>query len=126
MDPISLILTALAAGASTALKDTAGSAIKDGYAALKALVRRRFANAPAADRALQAVESETEPAPAVLKQTLEDTGADRDEELLRAARTLLEQIDPAGAKAGKYNVTISGGKGAVVGDNASVTMNFND
>jgi len=35
-------------------------------------------------------------------------------------------VDPAGSEAGKYDVRITGGKGIVVGDNASVTMNFNN
>jgi hypothetical protein len=46
--------------------------------------------------------------------------------LLRAARALLEQVDPEGARGGKYNVTVTGGKGVVVGDQATVTMNFGD
>ena len=39
MEPISLILAALTAGATAALKDTAGEAIKDGYIALKTAIK---------------------------------------------------------------------------------------
>ena len=39
---------------------------------------------------------------------------------------MLKQADPAGARAGKYDVRITGGKGIVVGDAANVTMTFND
>jgi hypothetical protein len=128
MDPISLIVSALSAGAIAALKDTAGTAVKDGYAGLKALVLRRFHGNSDAQSQLAAVER----APVVtgsnttLKQHLEAAGAGHDEELLRKAHDLLAQLDPKGAQAGKYNVAVSGGKGVVIGDAASVTMSFND
>ena len=38
MDPVSLIVTALATGAAAALKDTAGEAVKDAYSGLKSLL----------------------------------------------------------------------------------------
>lgn len=43
MDPITLIVTALAAGAALGLKDSASAAVQDAYAGLKALVRKRLA-----------------------------------------------------------------------------------
>jgi|SRR5580698_1924995 hypothetical protein len=128
MDPISLIVSALSAGAVAALKDTAGTAVKDGYLGLKALVLRHFHGNTEAQSQLAAVERTPAGTGAngALKQHLEDAGAGRDEELLRKAHDLLAQLDPKGAQAGKYNVTVSGGKGVVIGDAASVTMNFND
>ena len=39
---------------------------------------------------------------------------------------MLERVDPDGARAGRYDVRISGGKGIVVGDQATVTMNFDE
>ncbi|MCZ8249832.1 MAG: hypothetical protein ACK5U2_04825 [Microcystis sp.] len=42
MEPISLILAALAAGAVAAAKDTAGTAVKDAYESLKALIKKKF------------------------------------------------------------------------------------
>ncbi len=126
MDPISLILAALAAGASAALKDTASDAIKSSYSKLKTLVRSRFGGDPAAGVALEHVEREPSADSTMVRQRLEAAGADRDMELVRQARELLERVDPQGAKAGKYKVKVTGGKGVVVGDNASVTMNFDD
>ena len=35
---------------------------------------------------------------------------------MSAAQALLAKMDPDGARSGKYNVQISGGKGIVVGD----------
>src|SRR3569833_139644 len=128
MDPISLIVSALSAGAIAALKDTAGTAVKDGYAGLKALLLRRLQGNLDAQSQLAAMER----APAetasntVLKQHLEAAGAGRDEELLLRAHELLAHLHSKGVQAGKYNVAVSGGKGVVIGDAASVTMNFND
>ncbi|MCZ8361568.1 MAG: hypothetical protein O9338_01940 [Microcystis sp. LE19-251.1A] len=42
MEPISLILAALAAGAVAAAKDTAGTAVKDAYEGLKALIKKKW------------------------------------------------------------------------------------
>jgi hypothetical protein len=126
MDPISLILAALAAGATAAVKDTAGEAVKDAYAGLKALVRRRFGADSKAEAELEALERQPEADPVALRAQLEGAGADHDDEILRVARELLEQLDPDGARAGKYRVNVSGGKGVVVGDNATVTMNFDE
>jgi hypothetical protein len=42
MDPITLIVTALVAGAALGVQDTASEMVKDAYASLKALVRRRL------------------------------------------------------------------------------------
>nr|WP_287107984.1 MULTISPECIES: hypothetical protein [unclassified Microcystis] len=38
-----IILAALAAGAAAAAKDTAGTAVKDAYEGLKALIKKKFA-----------------------------------------------------------------------------------
>lgn len=126
MDPISLIIAALAAGAAASAKETAGEAVKDAYAGLRALIRRRFAGNTGAEAALDQVERQPASDHAEVAQHLAAAGAAGDEEVLRAARALLERVDPTGARAGKYDVHISGGKGIVVGDSATVTMTFND
>jgi hypothetical protein len=46
MDPITLIVTALGAGAALGVKDAASSAVADAYAWLKSLVQRRLASRP--------------------------------------------------------------------------------
>ena len=46
MDPVTLIVTALAAGAASALQDGVSSAVKDAYARLRAAVRKRLAGRP--------------------------------------------------------------------------------
>ena len=126
MDPISLIIAALAAGAIAGVKDTAGQTVKDAYAGLKALIRRRFVGNTEAEAALGQLEQQPEADQAPLAQHLQAAGAADDEEIVRAAQALLKEADPTGARAGKYHVRITGGKGIVVGDRATVTMNFND
>ena len=124
MDPISLIVAALAAGASAAVKDTAGQAVKDAYSGLKALVKRRLGSSQMAQEVIERHEQ----APEVWEKPLEDelgrAGLADDEEVIRLAQELLAKQDPGGAAAGKYNVTISGGKGITVGDHAHVEMTF--
>jgi hypothetical protein len=126
MDPISLIIAALAAGAIAGAKDVTGQAVKDAYAGLKALIRRRFTGNREAEAVLDQSERQPESDRAQLAEHLQAVGAAGDQELIKAAQALLRQADPEGARAGKYDVRITGGKGIVVGDQANVTMTFND
>jgi hypothetical protein len=122
MDPVSLVVAALVAGAAAGVKDTAGAVVTDLYTGLKALLRRRFGGDAKADSELAEVERGGDPS--ALRRRLETAGVD--EELGGQAAELLRRLDPEGARAGKYHVQISGGKGTVVGDNATVTMNFGE
>jgi hypothetical protein len=121
-----LILAALAAGVAAGTRDAAGEAVKDAYAALKRLVLNKLQGRPLA----AAIVDQHEQAPDVwekpLQSELADAAAGDDEELVRAAQRVLAAADPTGATAGKYNVTISGGRGIVVGDHATVTIRFED
>jgi hypothetical protein len=124
MDPVSLIVAALAAGASAAVRDTAGEAVKDAYAGLKSLLKRKLGDKPLAQEVIDKHEETPEVWEKPLQDELGKAGVAEDEEVVRAAQELLARVDPAGAASGKYNVTISGGKGIVVGDHAKVEMTF--
>lgn len=128
MDPISLIVTAVAVGAIAGVKDTASQAVKDAYAGLKDLLHRRFAGnreaAAALDQSRQ--QPEASQAQAQLAQHLRAAGAADDAEVIAVAQAVLRHADPAGTRAGKYDVRITGGKGIVIGDAANVTMTFSD
>jgi hypothetical protein len=126
VDPVSLIVAALAAGASVALKETAGAAVKDAYAGLKSLLKRKAGDRPLITEVIEQHEEEPEIWEKPLQAELGKAGVADDEEVVRAAQRLLALLDPAGAQSGKYNVTIAGGKGIVVGDHARVEMTFND
>jgi hypothetical protein len=122
----SLILAALAAGAAAAAKDTASQAIKDAYAGLKALVQKRFADKPEAEMALTQHEKKPEVWQEPLKDSLTETGADKDEEIIRQAQQVMKLVNPQQASQGKYNIQIGEGKGIVIGDNVQVTQNFGE
>jgi hypothetical protein len=116
MDPITLIVTALATGAATALTDAASSAVKDAYASLRALVRRRLAGRPDAELVLARHESAPQTWQAPLAAVLSEADADHDTDLVAAAEALMHLVDQAGARAGKYTVDMRGAQGVQVGD----------
>ena len=120
MEEVSLILTALAAGATAgaldALKDDAKDKAKAVYARLHDLVRRRFRGNPSAEIVLSEYQADPDTYAAPLAKKLTEAGAGDDAELVATARELMELIDQAGAKSGKYNVTVKGSKGVQVGD----------
>lgn len=116
MDPITLIVGALAAGAALGISDTASSAIKDAYAGLKALVRKRLGGRPGAELVLAKHEQAPETWRAPLMAELDEAGASHDAGLMAAAEALMRLVDEAGARAGKYTVDVRGAQGVQVGD----------
>jgi hypothetical protein len=116
MDPVTLIVTALAAGAATALQDGVSSAVKDAYTRLTALVKKRFAGHP--DREL--VLARYEQAPQVwdkpLVEALTAATSAGDQDLVMAAQALMHLVDAAGSAEGKYQVVVHGSQGVQVGD----------
>lgn len=126
MEPTTLILAALAAGAAAAAQDTASQAIKDAYAGLKALVQKRFAGKPEAEMVLTQHEKKPDVWQEPLKDALTETGANKDEEIIRQAQQVMKLVNPQQVSQGKYNIQIGEGKGIVIGDNAQVTQNFGE
>lgn len=116
LDAITLIETALAAGAGLGVKDTTSAAVKDAYAGLKTLVKKRFAGRPDAELVLAKYEDAHETWQAPLAAELGNAGADRDAELVAAAQALMSLVDAAGSRAGKYTVDVRGAQGVQVGD----------
>jgi hypothetical protein len=112
MDPVTLIVTALAAGsgegALEALDDDVKDAIRAAYAALRGLVRNRVCDQPGAELVLAQYEDDPGTWETPLAKMLHDTGGAVDANLLAVAHALLELVDAAGAAEGKYDVTISG------------------
>ena len=111
-------MTALAAGATAgtldALKDDVKDRAKAVYAKLHDLVRQRFRGNPTAEIVLSEHQADPETYAAPLAKKLTEAGVDA--ELVATARALMELIDQAGAKSGKYNVTVRDSKGVQVGD----------
>jgi hypothetical protein len=116
MDPITLIVTALAAGAALGIKDAASSAIKDAYAGLKSLVKKRLGESPKAEMVLAGHEQAPDTWQAPLMAELDRAGARNDPGLVAAAEALMHLVDEAGGRAGKYAVDVRGAQGVQIGD----------
>jgi hypothetical protein len=120
MEPITLILTALAAGASAgpldALKDDVKDKAKAAYTRLHGLVSHRFQGHPSAEIVLSEYQADPETYSAPLAKKLSEAGAGDDAELVALAKALMELIDQSGTAAGKYNVTVRDSKGVQIGD----------
>jgi hypothetical protein len=127
MDPLTLILTALGAGAAFLAQQAASEAVKDAYRALKTRLQQKFADKPEATMALAKYADKPDVWRAPLHEALAETAADQDRELITAAQQLLALVDPRQTAMGKYNVQIAGPvQGFVQGDHAQVTMTFGD
>jgi hypothetical protein len=129
MEPISLILAALVAGATggalDTLKDEAKEKAKVLYDKVRGLARRRVAGNAVAETALAQYQANPDVWQAPLADELGKAGAANDAELLEAAKALLVLIDQTGAKSGKYNVTIKDSRGVQVGDHGFQINTFN-
>ena len=116
MDPITLIVTALAAGAALGVQDTASAMIKDAYASLKALVAKRLGGGPGAELVLAKHERAPETWQAPLMAELAETGAGGDRDLIVAAQAVLDLVGQAGGRTGKFTVDVRGAQGVQIGD----------
>ena len=124
MDPVTLVVTALAAGAASALQDGTSSAVKDAYARLKALVMKRLAGRPAGELVLAEHGAAPQTWEAPLAAELSAAGAGDDAGLVAAARVLMSLVDEAGSRSGKYLVVVRESQGVQVGDHNTQTNTF--
>ncbi|MFI8201589.1 hypothetical protein [Streptomyces sp. NPDC085937] len=125
MTGVELILAALAAGATAGITDTVSDAVRQSYASLRELVRRRLeVRDDAAIQILDAEEVEPNVWQAQLGEHLVSAGADRDEQILRAAEALLAQVEFHSGPASKYTVDARGAKGVQTGDHSTQTNTF--
>jgi hypothetical protein len=111
MDPVTLVITALAAGTALGLKDTAATAIRDAYASLWARVRKRLAARPDGAMVLARHAEAPHTWEAPLAAELVAAGAAQDAELLAAALDLLRLVDEVGYRSGKYMVDVPNSPG---------------
>jgi phage-related minor tail protein len=98
MDPISIIVAAVVAGAAAGVKDQAAQAVKDAYEALKGLLGHKHG----VDVAPLERKPDSEAKQASLKEDLTEVGAAADAEVVEAARRLVAEVrkhDAAAARA---------------------------
>ena len=89
MDPLTVVVAAIALGAQEGVRKTAATAVKDTYAGLKRLITDRY---KAVD--LTGVENKPscEAKRASLEEDLKDAGAEQDADLLAAAKEVIEAV----------------------------------
>lgn len=124
MEPITLILTALATGAAAAAADVGKEALKDAYQGLKKLIQDKYA---AAKTGVDLIEKDPESAAfqAAAKELLEPTGATQDPDVIQAAQELMAKAEPAKAAEGQFNVQIGGNVyGLVQGNQGKIEQTF--
>lgn len=89
MDPISLIVTALATGAAAGLKPMAEKVVKDAYEGIKAVIQRKYGHV---NVDLLQSDPTSKSRQEVTKEDLAKTDAGKDEELLRKAKEVLDCV----------------------------------
>lgn len=110
VDPLTIVVAAIALGAQEGVRETVADAVKDAYAGLKRLITDRY-------RGVDPTPLENKPESpskrASLEEDLKDAGADSDDELLAAARAVIEAVEADNPKAGE---SIGVDLGRVVGE----------
>ena len=125
MDPVTLIVAALVAGAAAGAKDTATAAIKDAYAAFKSLVKKKFRGDSTATGAVEELEQDPDTWTLPLKKKVAAARLDQDQEIVDAARALIAGAEAAGVDVNKVISQVAIGdqnvQSADVGGNVTVT-----
>ena len=91
MEPVTLIVTALALGAAAGLKATAEQTVKDAYTGVKTLLGKYAGVSGSLDALEKKPESKNKQAS--LAEDLQDAGVEKDLELLAQAQKLVEAIE---------------------------------
>jgi hypothetical protein len=124
VDPVTLIVGALAAGALKGAGETATVAVTDAYTALKTAVASRFAERQLSATVLAEYEDDPDTYEKPLAKKIQQTGAGEDPRIVELAQVLMRLMDQDGARSGKYTVDVRGAKGVQIGDHANQHNTF--
>ena len=124
MDPVTLIVTALASGAASALQDDAKSGVKAALTRLRDLARKRLTRRPGGEFVLAQHEQTPDVYGKPLEHELRESGATDDPGLISAALELMQLLDAQGTAAGKYAVRVQNSAGVQVGDHNTQVNHF--
>lgn len=117
MDPVSLVVAALTAGAAAGLSSAASSAVTDAYAQLQRLAAARLRTwRPGSERVLDRPWEPTQEAEDGLRSLLTDAGAADDWVLVSSAQELLGLVRPVATASRGLPVDLRGASGIQVGD----------
>jgi hypothetical protein len=121
-----LIISALTVGSVAVSQETAGTATKDAYQELFDSIRQKLKKEPKAIVALQGYTKNPKTWQKNLEKAIREAGILESQEIIDLARKVLE-LAASQRSSSKYEVNITGNvRGFVQGDNAQVTMNFED
>ncbi|WP_156655837.1 hypothetical protein [Mycobacterium sp. 852002-51971_SCH5477799-a] len=98
MDPVSIVVAAVALGAQEGVRETVASAVKDAYAGLKRLISDRYKGV---DPSGVEKKPSSDAKRNSLEEDLKDAGAESDADLLAAAKALIEAVRADNPKAGE-------------------------
>ena len=124
MEPVTLIVGALAAGALKGAGETSSSAVGDAYAALKAALAARFAKHQVPAGVLDEYEEDPDTYEKPLAKRVRQAAAGQDPRIVELAQTLMQLMDQDGARAGRYTVDVRGAQGVQIGDHATQNNTF--
>jgi hypothetical protein len=127
MDPVTLIVVALTAGAAAGVKDVASAVVTDAYANLKALARKALASRR--DGELVLARHDDDPqlwAAVLLKRELTEVRAGENRDLVAAAEKVLQLVDERDRHGAKYVVDVADSQGVMVGDRNFQSNTFSD
>lgn len=123
IDPVTLIVSALTAGATAALQETAGTAVKDAYQGLAGLVRKKFGGDEKAKASL-ADPRKIKSRKKVLEKSIIQKGLGQDKDILKQAKKLQKLLSASGFTQNSI-VNLKGNVNGFVNENkGSVVMNF--
>jgi hypothetical protein len=117
MDPVTVIVAALAAGAAAGVSEAASMTVRDCYAGLRKAVWQWIAarrGESDARTTLEALEADPRAARQYLTDVIITTGAGHSGDIVAAAQRLLGLLDPTTARS--YLVDLREAKGVQIGD----------
>jgi hypothetical protein len=121
---VEIILAALLAGLVTGTQNTVATAVQDAYTGLRDALKRLFAGRLAAQEAVDEYVKDPDAWKAKLETHLKDVGADQDQDVLAAAKLVMQYASQNKQATGKYIVNNAGSTGNQFGDGNTQTFTF--
>lgn len=129
IESVELVVAALSAGAAAGAGNATSTAVQDAYQGLKSLTRKALRRGDVGDVAesdavVEATLADPSAYREVLAEVLSKAGVAEDDELLTAARRVLDLVESHASYAEKYRVVLNDSQGVQVGDHNTQTNTF--